>query len=101
MYELTHVLTDDIECRLLTVFFQLFLKKKEREIFKTEIFLMKSIVHDYDKEHTVGVTGKQWMLTSLCHLPLLFVEVRVSSAPVLCFTFGLLGLDTVITKFPF
>lgn len=39
------------------------------------------------KEHTVGLTGQQRMLIPLLHLilALIFVEVRVSSAPVLYF----------------
>lgn len=51
---------------------------------------------DYDKEHTAGVTGQQRMLTNPWHLilPLISVEVRICSAPVLYFSFVLLILNT-------
>lgn len=41
----------------------------------------------FDKEHTADMTGQQGMLYALGHLilPLIFVEVRVSSGPVLFF----------------
>lgn len=56
-----------------------------------------SVFFRLDKEHTAGGTGQQRMFILLWHLilSLFFVDIRVRSATVLYFSFGLLILNTV------